>query len=109
MMVRPVTLILAHGNPKTDAVWDPLEQELDVVRLSSPGFGAALPDDWPATYRDYRNWLEDELAKFERPVDIVGHDWGGGHVVNVVMHRPELVRSWVSDVLGAVRSGLCLA
>jgi hypothetical protein len=25
---------------------------------------------------------------------------GGGHVVNLVMHRPELVRSWASDVLG---------
>ena len=30
----------------------------------------------------------------------MGHDWGGGHVVNVVMHRPELVRSWASDVVG---------
>jgi pimeloyl-ACP methyl ester carboxylesterase len=30
----------------------------------------------------------------------VGHDWGGGHVVNVVMHRPELVRSWASDAVG---------
>jgi pimeloyl-ACP methyl ester carboxylesterase len=33
-------------------------------------------------------------------VDLVGHDWGGGHVLNAVMHRPELVRSWVSDVVG---------
>jgi hypothetical protein len=24
----------------------------------------------------------------------------GGHVVNTVMHRPELVRSWASDVVG---------
>ncbi|HTQ19273.1 alpha/beta hydrolase, partial [Mycobacterium sp.] len=30
----------------------------------------------------------------------VGHDWGGGHVMNVVMHRPELVRSWASDAIG---------
>ena len=33
------------------------------------------------------------------PVDLVGHDWGGLHVVNVMMHRPELVRSWASDIL----------
>jgi pimeloyl-ACP methyl ester carboxylesterase len=49
---------------------------------------------------DYRDWLEGELANFAAPVDLVGHDWGGGHVVNLVMHRPELVRSWVSDVVG---------
>lgn len=30
----------------------------------------------------------------------MGHDWGGLHVVNVMMHRPELVRSWASDVVG---------
>lgn len=33
------------------------------------------------------------------PIDLVGHDWGGGHVVNAVMHRPELVRSRVCDVM----------
>jgi pimeloyl-ACP methyl ester carboxylesterase len=39
------------------------------------------------------------LAGFKEPVDLVGHNWGGGHVVNTVMHRPELVRSWASDVV----------
>jgi pimeloyl-ACP methyl ester carboxylesterase len=98
-----MTVVLVHGNPETDAVWDPLVELLDrddVVRLSPPGFGAPLPDGWPATYLDYRDWLERELTRFARPVNLVGHDWGGGHVVNLVMHRPELVRSWVSDVVG---------
>jgi pimeloyl-ACP methyl ester carboxylesterase len=98
-----MTVVLVHGNPETDAIWDPVVELLgrdDVVRLSPPGFGAPLPDDWPATYVDYRDWLEGELANFAAPVDLVGHDWGGGHVVNLVMHRPELVRSWVSDVVG---------
>ena len=72
----------------------------DVVRLSPPGFGAPLPDDFPATYLAYRDWLEGELAGFDEPVDVVGHDWGGAHVLNVVVHRPELVRSWASDVVG---------
>jgi pimeloyl-ACP methyl ester carboxylesterase len=31
---------------------------------------------------------------------LVGHDWGGGHVANVAMTRPDLLRSWCSDVLG---------
>jgi len=98
-----MTVVLVHGNPETDALWGPLVDALgrdDVVRLSPPGFGAPLPDDFPATYLAYRDWLEGELAGIDEPVDLVGHDWGGGHVVNVVMHRPELVRSWASDVVG---------
>lgn len=103
-----MTIVFVHGNPETDAVWEPLVAELgrndvvldDVVLLSPPGFGAPLPDDFPATYEAYRDWLEAELTRFAEPVDLVGHDWGGGHVVNLVMHRPELVRSWASDLLG---------
>ena len=98
-----MTVVLVHGNPETDAIWGPLVDALgrdDVVRLSPPGFGAPLPDDFPATYLDYRDWLERELERFDQPVDLVGHDWGGGHVVNVAMHRPELLRTWASDVVG---------
>ena len=98
-----MTIVLVHGNPETDAIWGPLVDTLrrdDVVRLSPPGFGAPLPDNFPATYLAYRDWLEDELEHIEQPVDLVGHDWGGGHVVNLVMYRPELVRSWASDVVG---------
>ncbi len=40
----------------------------DVVRLSPPGFGAPLPDDFPATYLAYRDWLEGETGPE------VGHD-----------------------------------
>ncbi|BBY14936.1 alpha/beta fold hydrolase [Mycolicibacterium litorale] len=98
-----MTVVLVHGNPETDAVWDPLVEALgrtDVVRLSPPGFGAPLPSGFSATFLAYRDWLVDELEGIDGPVDLVGHDWGGGHVVNAVMHRPELVRSWASDVLG---------
>ena len=98
-----MTIVLVHGNPETDALWGPLVDALgrtDVVRLSPPGFGAPLPDGFPATHLAYRDWLEGELERIEEPVDLVGHDWGGGHVMNVVMHRPELVRSWASDAVG---------
>jgi pimeloyl-ACP methyl ester carboxylesterase len=98
-----MTVVLVHGNPETDAIWGPLIDALgrtDVVRLSPPGFGSPLPDDFPATYVAYRDWLEGELEGIGEPIDLVGHDWGGGHVVNVVTHRPELVRSWASDLLG---------
>ncbi|OBF94849.1 alpha/beta hydrolase [Mycobacterium sp. 852002-51152_SCH6134967] len=98
-----MTVVLVHGNPETDAIWGPLVDALgrdDVVRLSPPGFGAPLPDDFGATYLDYRDWLERELERFGEPVDLVGHDWGGGHVVNAAMHRPDLLRTWASDVVG---------
>jgi pimeloyl-ACP methyl ester carboxylesterase len=47
-------LALVHGNPETPAVWDHLAPSLeaagrDLVRLSPPGFGAAVPPDFPAT------------------------------------------------------------
>ncbi|MDZ4264493.1 MAG: alpha/beta hydrolase [Mycobacterium sp.] len=98
-----MTLVLVHGNPETDAVWGSLVAALgrtDVVRLSPPGFGSPLPSGFSATFLAYRDWLVDELQRIDGPIDIVGHDWGGGHVMNVVMHRPDLVRSWASDVVG---------
>ncbi|MGB3356858.1 MAG: alpha/beta hydrolase [Mycobacterium sp.] len=98
-----MTVVFVHGNPETPAIWGPLVAVLgrdDVVLLSPPGFGAPLPDGFGATYLEYRDWLEGELESIDGPIDLVGHDWGGGHVVNVVMHRPELVRSWASDVVG---------
>ncbi len=98
-----MTVVLVHGNPETDAIWGPMLEALgrdDVVCLSPPGFGARLPDGFGATYLDYRGWLEGELERFDEPVDLVGHDWGGGHVMTVAMHRPELLRSWATDVIG---------
>jgi pimeloyl-ACP methyl ester carboxylesterase len=102
-------VVLVHGNPETDAVWGPLVAELTrtgvgpgsaVIRLSPPGWGAPMPDGWGATVEEYRHWLVGELEAIGEPVDLVGHDWGGGHAANVAMTRPDLLRSWCSDVLG---------
>ena len=94
--------VLVHGNPETPALWDPLASCLqrDVVRLAPPGFGAPLPAGFGATMTEYRDWLVGELEGIGGPVDLVGHDWGGAHVVNVAMARPDLLRSWVSDAIG---------
>lgn len=97
-MSAPVVMV--HGNPETEAVWDPLLAELHLdrtVRLSPPGFGAVLPAGLGATMPEYRDWLITQLEAFEEPVDLVGHDWGAGHVMNAVMARPDLVRSWAVD------------
>ncbi|MHC1557783.1 alpha/beta fold hydrolase [Actinomycetospora sp. C-140] len=101
-----MTVALVHGNPESAALWDPLVAELaragvdDVVRLSPPGFGVPLPAGFSPTVTGYRDWLVGELERLDRPVDLLGHDWGGGHVVTALMARPELVRSWASDALG---------
>ena len=92
--------VFVHGNPESAAVWQPLLAELDrddVVCLSPPGFGAPLPSRFDATMWGYRDWLIQRLEAFAAPVDLVGHDWGGAHVLNAVISRPDLVRSWVSD------------
>jgi pimeloyl-ACP methyl ester carboxylesterase len=101
-----MTIVLVHGVPATSAVWDLLVDELvaldheEPLRLSPPGFGAPVPDGWAATADDYTAWLVGELENIGHPVDLVGHDWGGGHVLNVAMTRPDLIRTWVSDVTG---------
>jgi pimeloyl-ACP methyl ester carboxylesterase len=98
-----MTVVLVHGNPETAKLWDPLRAELgrdDVVALSPPGFGAPVPDDWGATSNDYLAWLIGEIEAMDGPIDLVGHDWGGGHVLRVAAARPDLIRSWVSDVAG---------
>jgi pimeloyl-ACP methyl ester carboxylesterase len=95
--------VFVHGNPETAAVWEPLLAELgrdDVTCLSPPGFGAPLPTGFDAGLGEYREWLTRELEAFGEPVDVIGHDLGGGHVLGVAMTRPDLLRSWVSDVVG---------
>ena len=98
-----MTVVFVHGNPESDAIWGPLLAELgrdDVLRLSPPGFGAPVPDGFGATVTEYRDWLIGELTALGEPVHLIGHDWGGGHVVNVAVHRPDLLLSWAADVVG---------
>jgi pimeloyl-ACP methyl ester carboxylesterase len=103
-MSDTATTVLVHGAPETDAIWEPLLAALrrdDVVRLSPPGFGAPIPPGFGCTVGEYRDWLIAELEDIGGPIDLVGHDWGGSHVVNVAMARPDLLRSWVTDAIGA--------
>ena len=98
-------IVLVHGVPETPAVWGPLRSHLDrtdVVALQLPGFGCPRPEGFGATKEEYVAWLVGELERLqnEGPVDLVGHDWGGGFVVRLVSIRAELVRSWVTDAAG---------
>jgi pimeloyl-ACP methyl ester carboxylesterase len=100
-----MTTVLVHGVPETPAVWEHLRAELtrtDIVTPQLPGFGCPRPSGFGATKEEYLQWLVAELETLaaEGPVDLVGHDWGGGFVVRVVSTRPDLVRSWVTDAAG---------
>jgi pimeloyl-ACP methyl ester carboxylesterase len=97
--------VFVHGNPESAAIWDALFEQLrrkDVVALSPPGFGAPVPAGFDATADSYLKWLVAELEGIDGPIDLVGHDWGGAHVLRVAMERPDLIRSWVSDIAGAM-------
>ena len=101
-----MTKVFVHGNPETDAIWGPLVRELssrgidDVVLLSPPGFGAPAPAGWGATQDDYRGWLLGKLRGIGGPIDLVGHDWGAGHVFGALAAEPGLVRTWAADCAG---------
>ena len=96
-----MAIVLVHGNPEIPAIWDPLRAHLgrtDVVALRLPGFGADAPAGFGATRDEYVDWLIGELEAIGEPVDLVGHDWGGGFALRVACLRPDLLRSWASDV-----------
>lgn len=98
--------VFVHGNPETPIIWEPLLAELgrdDVHTPQLPGFGCPTPAGFGATKEEYADWLEAQLvaiAAESGPIDLVGHDWGGGLVPFVAARRPDLIRTWASDVLG---------
>ena len=101
-----MTRVFVHGNPETNAIWGPLVDELrsrgidDVVTLSPPGFGAPVPDGFGATRAEYASWLARELAAIGGDIDLVGHDWGAGHVYGALAAHDVRVRTWAADCAG---------
>jgi pimeloyl-ACP methyl ester carboxylesterase len=102
-----MTAVFVHGVPENRRLWDGVRKNLrrtDTVALALPGFGTPVPAGFGATMNEYADWLAGELETIVRadgaPVDLVGHDWGGGFTLRVVSTRSELVRTWVCDAAG---------
>ncbi|MGH7346354.1 MAG: alpha/beta fold hydrolase, partial [Candidatus Rokuibacteriota bacterium] len=68
----------------------------DVVTLSLPGFGCAVPAGFDCSKEAYADWLRAELRRIERPIDLVGHDWGALLVLRAVSLEPGLARTWAA-------------
>ena len=105
------TTVLVHGNPETSAIWGPLTTALtergrtEVVALSPPGFGSPVPDGFDPTMDNYADWLVGELDAIRKngvEIDLLGHDWGAGHVYGALSRRPDLVRTWAGDIAGVI-------
>ena len=69
------TTVLVHGNPETAAIWGPLTAAL--AELEAIGAGGS-------------------------EIDVLGHDWGAGHVYGALSRRPDLVRTWAGDIAGVI-------
>jgi pimeloyl-ACP methyl ester carboxylesterase len=105
------TVVLVHGNPETSAIWRPLTEALHargraaVIALSPPGFGAPVPADFDPTMDAYADWLVGQLeaiAETGTEIDLLGHDWGAGHVYGALSRRADLVRTWTGDIAGVL-------
>ena len=97
-------IVLLHGVPETADIWDDVRANLDEpsVAVRLPGFGCPRPDGFSATKDAYVDWVVEELRSIDGPIDLVGHDWGGGFAVRIGQSYPDLVRSWTTDVAGVV-------
>ena len=52
---------------------------------------------------NYADWLVGELETIRATgteIDLLGHDWGAGHVYGALARRPDLVRTWAGDIAG---------
>ncbi len=105
------TVVLVHGVPETDALWGPLTEALvdrgrtDVISLSPPGFGVPVPDGFDPAMDSYAVWLVGELVAIRATgteIDLLGHDWGAGHVYGALRRRPDLIRTWTGDIAGVL-------
>lgn len=95
---RPVLLL--HGVPETSSCWRDLAPALAAAGRRTlapdlPGLGGSAfpgPFDLASVAAEVAALLDHET---QGPVDVVGHDWGGGVALALAAVRPDLVRRLV--------------
>jgi pimeloyl-ACP methyl ester carboxylesterase len=100
-----VKVVLLHGNPETSELWDDVRIAWADDRVEAwglPGFGCELPDDFDCSMDAYLAWLIASIENGNEPIHLIGHDWGGILTAKLAMTRPDLLKSWASDALGAL-------
>jgi pimeloyl-ACP methyl ester carboxylesterase len=100
---RP-TIVLVHGYPDTKAIWDPvlarLHGDFHVVAYDIRGAGESSAPRGSAAYDVAR--LGDDLRSViaavspDRPVHLVGHDWGGVAGWEMVPRFEQLIGSFTT-------------
>jgi pimeloyl-ACP methyl ester carboxylesterase len=90
-------VLLLHGMPETSSCWKRLLPRLAegrrVLAPDLPGLGGSRyggPYDVPSLVTQLAALVEAENGG--RPVDVVGHDWGGSLALGLAGARPDLVR-----------------
>jgi pimeloyl-ACP methyl ester carboxylesterase len=93
-------VLLLHGVPETSSVWRQVAPGLGkgrrVLAPDLPGLGGS---SYTGPY-DVRSVVAQLVALLDaeapgRPVDVVGHDWGGSLALGLAGARPDLVRRLV--------------
>ena len=94
-------MVLVHGNPETSAIWEPCGRTSsdEGVALSPPGFGVPVPEGFGATSDEYLAWLSASSSD-RRPWTSSATTGVAATCIASRWSRPELIRSWVSDVAG---------
>ena len=91
-------VLLLHGVPETSSMWRDVapalaEQGRRVIAPDLPGLGGSSypgPFDMASVARQLVGLLEHEVG--DRPVDVVGHDWGGSAALALAGAFPDRVR-----------------
>ena len=90
-------VLLLHGVPETSSAWRHLVPRLaDGRRVLAPDLPGLGGSSYGGPY-DVASLVEQLAALVEaespgRPVDVVGHDWGGSLALGLAGARPDLVR-----------------
>lgn len=90
-------VLLLHGVPETSSVWSHVAPALAVGRRvlapDLPGLGGSAytgPYDVPSVVAQIIALLDQQVPG--RPVDVVGHDWGGVVALGLAGRYPDRVR-----------------